>query len=219
MTHGYHGKLVEISTNVAGFHPWKMLNLSMAPYRHGTLEQMASEWKNTQSALLDGRSVPARGLTPPTTPKQARLRQRLEDDATHHALADTALWEAWQDFVRNKFTGRLLGFTATTADKHISLARFTRTVNGLSVIAPGIAFVEGAEYETLGDEKRLHCHGVLQIGDLPPEYTPLLTADVQARLTAIGFAKVEEIRDRVLWVRYITKDVSRDLLGNRVITW
>ena len=184
-----------------------------------TLSKLASAWLNTQSALLDGRSVPARGLTPPATPKQARLRQRLEQDATKHALADTALWEAWQDFIRDKFAGRLLGFTATTADKHISLTRFTRVVHGLSEIAPGIAFVEGQEYETLGDEKRLHCHGILQIRDLPPEFTPLLIANVQERLKAIGFTKVEEIRDRVLWVRYITKDVTKELEGNRVITW
>ena len=177
-----------------------------------------ANWKNTQSALLDGRSVSS-GLSPARTPKQARLRQRLEQDATKYALADTALWEAWQDFIRDKFAGRLLGFTATTADKHISLTRFTRVVHGLSEIAPGIAFVEGQEYETLGDEKRLHCHGILQIRDLPPEFTPLLIANVQERLKAIGFTKVEEIRDRVLWVRYITKDVTKELAGDRVITW
>ena len=54
---------------------------------------------------------------------------------------------------------------------------------------------------------------------MPPEYTPMLIENVQIWLTAIGFAKVEEIRDRVLWVRYITKDVTKELSGDRVITW
>ena len=163
--------------------------------------------------------MPARGLTPPTTPKQARLRQRLEQDATKHALADTALWEAWQDFIRDKFAGRLLGFAATTADRHISLNRFTRVINRLSNLGPGIAFVEGAEYGTLGDETRLHAHGIISMRQTPPEYSALLCATADTILRRIGHAKVEEIRDRVLWARYITKDVTRDMDGNRVITW
>ena len=184
------------------------------------LSKLASAWLNTQSALLDGRSVSlGDSLVPPRTAKEHRLRLRLEQDSTKHALANPALWEAWQDFIRDKYRGRLLGFTATTADKHISLIRFTRSVHGLSDVGPGIAFVEGEEYETLGDEKRLHCHGILQIGDMPPEFTSLLITNVQERLKAIGFAKVEEIRDRVLWVRYITKDVTQDLRGDRLITW
>ena len=190
----------------------------MEPYGETTLEQLASQWKNTQSALLDGRSVSS-GLSPARTPKQARLRQRLEQDATKHALADTALWEAWQDFIRDKFAGRLLGFTATTADRHISLNRLTRVINGLFIIGPGIAFVEGEEYGTLGDEKRLHAHGVISLHGSPPEHDVLNERWAALTLGVLGHCKVEQVRDRVLWARYITKDVTRDMDGNRVITW
>ena len=193
----------------------------MEPYGASTLEHQATAWTHLQSALLDGRSVPTgRSLVPTRTAKEHRLRQRLEDDATHHALANTPLWEAWQDFIRHTFTGRLLGFTATTADDYISLTRFTRTIHGLSEIGlPGIAFVEGEEYGTLGDEKRLHAHGIISLSQTPPELSPMLQKTADTILRSIGHAKVEEIRDRVLWARYITKDVTRDMDGNRVITW
>ena len=156
--------------------------------------------------------------------KRARIR------AAETEGLNKILWEETQRFVLETWGwspdypgGEWIVFTATTAsdddgdpvrrilpDPHgLSPRKVKRAIRKLQKLQlQGMVVYEGGMVEgrkTLGDEKRFHAHGLIMAPS--PEVRGLVISRMRGILGGSGFCQVEEVRDRVLWARYITKDV------------
>ena len=135
-----------------------------------------------------------------------RMRMRVVAEETRSGR----LWERWQWWVLEKFArddqdGGWVVFTVTSASGREGPVRsVVRALGDLGL--QGIVFYEGGGWNTLGDEKRFHGHGLVLAP--APEVRPLLIDRMKGILDAAGHNMVEEVRDRVLWSRYITKDAA-----------
>ena len=114
-------------------------------------------------------------------------------------------WEAWQDWLRTRFPGWMVGFTLTT---EVELtARFVQRMAKATLAQlgyPGFFVVEGE-----AEGKRPHVHGFVTVPWEEPDTAGRLAMWLSGHWSASwkGFSRVEVIRDRVLWCRYITKEL------------
>ena len=114
-------------------------------------------------------------------------------------------WESWQDWLRQRFPGWMVGFTLTT---EVPLtARFVQRAAKASLAQlgyPGFFVVEGTE-----EGKRPHVHGFVTVPWEDPDGAGVLAMWLSGYYSQNwkGFSRVEVIRDRVLWCRYITKEL------------
>lgn len=133
--------------------------------------------------------------------EEARIR-----DASQQARVLHEVWTTYLLSQRTMETDSLLGFTKTLATQDVSSTRLygwlERQTHDFNY--PGVFTLEGTAY------KDLHAHGAMWVpttysGDWMYHLQEHLQAKLQSGIA--GFSRVEWIRDSVLWMRYITKQV------------
>ena len=135
-----------------------------------------------------------------------RMRMRVAGDEGRNGL----LWEKWQvwlleTFRAEDYNGGWVVFTVTSESGREGPVRTVVKALG-DLGCQGVVFYEGGGWNTLGDEKRFHGHGLVWAP--APEVRPILIDRMKGILSTAGHSKVEEVKDRVLWGRYITKDAA-----------